>query len=49
MLSLHAFEGDSNAFWFDGNFSDYEEDKKKRLGEDAVNPKRHTYKKLKRD
>lgn len=43
-----AFEGDSKAFWFDGNFSDYEEDKKKRLGEDACNPKRVTYKKLKR-
>lgn len=44
-----AFEGDSQAVWFDGNFSDYEEDKKKRLGENAVNPKRVSYKKLKRD
>ena len=44
-----AFEGDASAFWFDGNFSDYEEDKKKRLGEDALNPGRAGYKKLKRD
>ena len=43
-----AFEGDSQAVWFDGNFSDYEEDKRKRLGDAAVNPKRVTYKKLKR-
>jgi len=43
-----AFEGDSQAIWFDGNFSDYEEDKRKRLGDAAVNPKRVTYKKLKR-
>jgi sulfate-transporting ATPase len=44
-----AFEGDSKAFWFEGSFSDYEADKLKRLGETAVNPKRLTYKKLKRD
>ena len=43
-----AFEGDSSILWFDGNFSDYEEDKKRRLGEDALNPKRLSYKKLKR-
>ena len=43
-----AFEGDSSAVWFDGNFSDYEDDKRKRLGDAAVNPKRVTYKKLKR-
>ena len=43
-----AFEGDSQAVWFDGNFSDYEDDKRKRLGDAAVNPKRVTYKKLKR-
>ena len=43
-----AFEGDSQAVWYDGNFSDYEEDKRKRLGDAAVNPKRVTYKKLKR-
>ena len=40
-----AFEGDSNVYWFEGNFSDYEENKKKRLG-DLV-PKRIKYKKLK--
>jgi sulfate-transporting ATPase len=44
-----AFEGDSNAVWFDGNFSDYEEDKRKRLGDQALEPKRISYKKLKRD
>jgi len=43
-----AFEGNSEAIWFDGNFSDYEEDKRKRLGDAAVNPKRVTYKRLKR-
>lgn len=44
-----AFEGDSKVVWFDGNFSDYEEDKKKRLGEEALIPKRVSYKKLTRD
>ena len=44
-----AFEGDSQVVWYDGNFSDYEEDKRKRLGDAAVNPQRVTYKKLKRD
>jgi ATPase subunit of ABC transporter with duplicated ATPase domains len=44
-----AFEGNSSAIWFDGSFSDYEEDKKKRLGEDSIRPKRISYKKLKRD
>lgn len=44
-----AFEGDSKVVWFDGNFSDYEEDKKKRLGADALQPKRIGYKKIKRD
>jgi ATP-binding cassette ChvD family protein len=39
-----AFEGDSQAFWFPGNFQDYEEDKKRRLGEDAVEPHRIRYK-----
>lgn len=43
-----SFEGDSTVTWFDGNFSEYEEDKKRRLGEDALNPKRMSYKKLKR-
>ena len=38
-----AFEGDSQVVWFDGNFSEYEEDKKKRLGEEALTPKRVRY------
>ncbi len=41
-----AFEGDSHVEWFEGNFADYEEDKKRRLGEDAVQPHRIKYKKL---
>jgi len=40
-----AFEGDSQVYWFEGNFSDYEENKKRRLGD--VTPKRIKYKKLK--
>lgn len=44
-----AFEGDSQAVWFEGNFSDYEEDKKRRLGEEALQPHRIKYKKFKRD
>ena len=40
-----AFEGDSQVVWFEGNFSDYEENKKKRLGD--VTPKRIRYKNLK--
>jgi ATP-binding cassette ChvD family protein len=39
-----AFEGDSQVFWFEGTFSEYEENKKKRLGD--VEPKRIRYKKL---
>jgi len=42
-----AFEGDSHVEWFEGNFADYEEDKKRRLGDEAVTqPKRITYKKF---
>jgi ATPase subunit of ABC transporter with duplicated ATPase domains len=41
-----AFEGDSQVFFFEGNFQDYEEDKKKRLGEDALIPKRIKYRPL---
>ena len=44
-----AFEGDSKVIWFNGNFSEYEEDKRKRLGDDALRPRRIAYKKLKRD
>jgi ATP-binding cassette ChvD family protein len=40
-----AFEGDSNVYWFEGNFSDYEENRRKRLGND-VTPKRIKYRKL---
>jgi len=38
-----AFEGDSEVVWYEGNFADYEEDKKRRLGEDAINPHRIKY------
>ncbi|MFZ9000554.1 MAG: energy-dependent translational throttle protein EttA [Bacteriovoracaceae bacterium] len=44
-----AFEGNSEVVWFDGNFSEYEEDKRKRLGDKALTPSRIGYKKLKRD
>jgi ATP-binding cassette ChvD family protein len=43
-----SFEGDSHVEWFEGNFEDYETDKKRRLGEDAVLPKRIKYKKFAR-
>jgi ATPase subunit of ABC transporter with duplicated ATPase domains len=43
-----AFEGDSRVTWFDGNFSDYEEDKHRRLGDEAVQPHRIRYKPLTR-
>ena len=43
-----AFEGDSHVEWFEGNFQDYEEDKKRRLGIDSVIPKRLKYKKFSR-
>ena len=43
-----AFEGDSTAVWFEGNFADYEEDKKRRLGEDAVQPHRIKYRRIER-
>jgi ATP-binding cassette ChvD family protein len=43
-----SFEGDSHVEWFEGNFADYEEDKKRRLGEDSVVPKRIKYKKFAR-
>jgi energy-dependent translational throttle protein EttA len=39
-----AFEGDSQVFWFEGSFSEYEENKRKRLGDEL--PKRIKYKKL---
>jgi ATP-binding cassette ChvD family protein len=44
-----AFEGDSKVVWFEGNFQDYHEDLRRRLGDKADVPTRLTYKKLKRD
>ena len=41
-----AFEGDSRVVWFEGNFADYEEDKKRRLGDEAINPHRIRYKRI---
>ena len=41
-----AFEGDSQVVWFEGNYADYEADKKRRLGEDSDQPHRIKYKKL---
>jgi len=43
-----AFEGDSHVEWFEGNFEEYEEDKKRRLGPDALEPTRVKYKKFTR-
>jgi ATP-binding cassette ChvD family protein len=43
-----AFEDDSHVEWFEGNFQDYEKDKMRRLGQDAVIPHRAKYKKLTR-
>jgi ATPase subunit of ABC transporter with duplicated ATPase domains len=43
-----AFEGNSQVRWFDGNFSDYEADRRARLGKEADTPHRITYKQLKR-
>ncbi|KTD38679.1 putative fused transporter subunits of ABC superfamily: ATP-binding component [Legionella nautarum] len=44
---LMAFEGDSQVVYFEGNYSDYEEDKKKRLGDAAAKPSRIKYRRLK--
>ena len=43
-----AFEGEAHVEWFEGNFEDYEEDKKRRLGADALEPKRMKHKKFSR-
>ena len=50
-LATHiiAFEGDSEVVWFEGNYEDYEADKKRRLGDDADQPHRIKYKPLTRD
>ena len=42
-----AFEGNSEVVFFNGNYTDYEEDRKRRLGADAENPHRIKYKRLK--
>jgi ATPase subunit of ABC transporter with duplicated ATPase domains len=49
-LATHilAFEGDGEVTWFEGNFEAYEEDKIRRLGEEATRPHRMTYRKLTR-
>ena len=49
-LATHilAFEGNSHVEWFEGNFEDYEKDKVRRLGPDALTPHRMTYKRLTR-
>jgi len=44
-----AFEGDSRVFFFEGNYQDYEADKKKRLGAEALQPKRIRYKPIRRN
>ena len=43
-----AFEGNSHVEWFEGNYEDYEEDRKRRLGDSALNPTRIKYKPIKR-
>jgi ATP-binding cassette ChvD family protein len=49
-LATHilAFEGDSHVEWFEGNFAEYEEDKKRRLGDQAVEPHRIKFKRFER-
>ena len=44
-----AFEGDSQVVWFEGNYSDYEEDRRRRLGKEADQPHRVRYRRLTRD
>jgi ATPase subunit of ABC transporter with duplicated ATPase domains len=41
-----AFEGDGEVRWFEGNYQDYEADRRKRLGQDAAQPHRMRYKKI---
>ena len=43
-----AFEGDSKAYWYEGNYSEYEEDRRRRLGSEADTPKRVRYAKIER-
>ena len=42
--NILAFEGNSQVYWYDGNFTEYEEDRRKRMGDEG--PKRIKYKKL---
>jgi energy-dependent translational throttle protein EttA len=44
-----AFEGNSQVMWFEGNYADYERDRKRRLGVEADQPHRIRYKPLRRD
>ena len=44
-----AFEGDSQVVWYPGTYSEYEADRRKRLGSAADHPHRITYRKLRRD
>ena len=44
-----AMEGDSAVVWYPGNYSEYEEDRRRRLGDAADRPHRITYRKLRRD
>jgi sulfate-transporting ATPase len=46
---IMAFEGDSAVYWFEGNYQEYEEDRKRRLGDEAAQPHRLKYRKLVRD
>ena len=39
-----AFEGNSKVLWFEGNFADYEADRRRRIGDDAARPQRIRYK-----
>ena len=49
-LATHilAYEDEGHVEWFEGNFEEYEKDKRRRLGDEAVNPHRIRYKKLER-
>ncbi|MEJ2204027.1 MAG: energy-dependent translational throttle protein EttA [Gemmatimonadota bacterium] len=46
---IMAFEGDSRVIWFEGNYHEYEEDRRRRLGDEADRPHRMKYRKLVRD
>ena len=50
-LATHilAFEGDSQVYWFEGNYSEYEENRRQRLGVESDIPKRVHYRQLTRD